>query len=86
METKRARRARVTSSSSLSSFTALVVIVLCGLMPSARVVRAELFTALVDLELLLEAEKSISLDLRQYVAKENERLQRLSSYGIEITR
>jgi hypothetical protein len=54
-----------------------VLCVVCGLLPSARVVRAELFTALVELERLLEAEALVAGDLRQYVAREQERLQRL---------
>jgi hypothetical protein len=88
MNIDRSHRCRVMSSSPASSLISysylvlIVTIVVCGLVPSTRVVRADVFTALVDLELLLEAEKSISVDLRQYVAKENERLHQLSRYVI----
>jgi hypothetical protein len=47
------------------------------MLPAARVVRGELFTAFVDLERLLEGEKLVANDLRQYVAREEQRLQKL---------
>lgn len=52
-----------------------IIVVLGMLLYGAR---ADLFTAIVDLERLLEAEQLVANDLRQYVAQEQERLQRLS--------
>lgn len=37
----------------------------------------ELFTALVDLEKVLHAENAVAHDLRRYVQKEEERLEKL---------
>ena len=39
--------------------------------------RSELFTAIVDLERILWAENSVASDLREYIALEEKRLQKL---------
>lgn len=65
------------SSTLAGRFVVFVLVVVCGMLPAARVVRGELFTAFVDLERLLEGEKLVANDLRQYVAREEQRLQKL---------
>lgn len=42
-------------------------------------VRSELFTAMVDLQKVLFAEQSIANDLKEYIAKEEARLQTLKT-------
>lgn len=43
----------------------------------AHVVTAEMFTALVDLQRALYAERDVASDLRQYIRREEERLEKL---------
>ena len=71
---------RSSTSSTRAIHVAAVLIVTCCLLQhwTVVVVRADIYTALVDLERLLEAEKAIADDIRLYIEKEYERLQRLT--------
>ena len=42
-----------------------------------NIVRTELFTALVELEKVLHAENGVANDLREYISREESRLQKL---------
>jgi len=52
----------------------LMMALACG------VVHGELFTALVDLEQLLHAEREVAMHLRQFVDEQTQRLRTLSLY------
>ena len=42
-----------------------------------NIAHSELFTALVELEKVLHAENEVATDLREYIAREEQRLQQL---------
>lgn len=65
------------SSSSSSAAALCLLVVLIVTTAGLQQVRAEIFTALVDLERVLEAEKSVADELRLYVEREQGRLRRL---------
>jgi len=61
----------------------LLLVVL--LMLACRDVSGEMFTALVDLEQLLHAEREVALHLRQFVDEQAQRLRLLTLYVIRST-
>jgi len=55
-------------------------LVLVLLLVAAEYIRADLFTALVDLENLLHAERHVAVHLRQFVDEQTRHLRQLTMY------